>query len=88
MRNGLRCLILVPALTGCTELYYPTPRGEVLITVVEDISEYCGGAEACAHMGRPCRVYLTERPTDNTILHEISHCWGRVDRPRRKGTSL
>lgn len=56
MRNGLRCLILVSVLTGCTELYYPTPSGEVLITIVEGISEYCGGAEARAHMGQPCGV--------------------------------
>ena len=81
--NRILLLCLLSILTGCSALYYPKPHGEVLIIVVDDITEYCGDAIACAHMGQPCRVYLSERPTDNAILHEVAHCWGRVDRPLR-----
>jgi hypothetical protein len=80
----LRGLILIPILTGCSSLYYPEPKGTVVIEVVADIAAKCGNATACAKLGRrgdPCTVWLSERPTDNEILHEVSHCWGRVDRP-------
>ena len=80
-------LLPVILITGCASHYYPNPRGTVTIEVVQDVAEQCGyGVLACAyaHDNGDCTVYLPERPTDNLILHEISHCWGRVDSPERR----
>jgi len=75
-------LIALALLGGCSNLYYPEPKGIVVIEVVADIAAKCGNATACAKLGDPCTVWLSERPTDNEILHEVSHCWGRRDAPQ------
>lgn len=75
-------LSLISLLVGCSNLYYPEPKGVVVINVVDDVSKWCGDAQACAYLGRPCTVYISKRPTDNQILHEVSHCWGRRDAPK------
>jgi len=83
----ITCLGLL-TLAGCESLYWGEglKAGEVITVHVMDtegIYEKCGSnAQGCAVVSsQGCIVYLPEYPNSEVVVHELSHCAGRIDRP-------
>ena len=89
MMNRVLCIgVGLLTLVGCESLYWGDglKAGEVITVHVLDtkgIYEKCGSnAAGCAIINsQECVVYLPEHPNSDIIVHELSHCAGRIDRP-------